>query len=140
MTPFPGKCHCGKIAFTFETALAPENWSVRACQCSFCRMHDALSTSDMSGVLHFRSSDKAALQHYRFGLKTADFLLCRVCGVYVGAVIDTDNGKFGIINVRTLVPLPEKIAEVAPISYDREDAGDRVTRRETRWTPVLTLP
>jgi hypothetical protein len=73
-------------------------------------------------------------------LKTADFLLCGQCGVYVGAVIETDSGAFGIINVHALLETPGKLAGPEPISYDDENASDRVSRREERWTPVTSLP
>jgi hypothetical protein len=47
-----------------------------------------------------------ALDRYRFGSKTADFLLCRDCGVYLGAVMQSARGGFGIINARVLRLLP----------------------------------
>ncbi len=139
-TSFPGSCHCGAIGFNYQTNLSPEAWSIRACQCSFCRAHDGLSTSDSDGRVEFTSRDAEFLQRYRFGLKTADFLLCGRCGVYVGAVIETDSGAFGIINVHALLETPAKLAGLAPISYDDENAGSRVSRREKRWTPVKSIP
>ncbi len=80
------------------------------------------------------------LQKYRFGLRTADFLLCTECGVYIGAVIETDSGAYGIVNVHALSETPEGLAATAPISYDAEDTGGRVSRREERWTPVTDFP
>lgn len=136
MTEYSGSCHCGAIVFSYETALSPPNWSIRACQCSFCRAHNALSTSDPSGELHFATNDARLLQRYRFGLKTADFLLCRNCGVYIGAVIQTDNGMWGIINTHALDNEPNDIAGVSPIRYDKENTSGRVSRREERWTPA----
>ena len=138
MSSYSGKCHCGSIGFRYTTILPPSQWSVRACQCTFCRAHNALSTSDPDGHIEFTSDDANALQRYRFGLKTADFLLCRECGVYIGAVIETDNGMWGIINTHTLTNIDGDIAAVAPIDYDGEDTGNRVSRREDRWTPAST--
>lgn len=135
-TVYEGGCHCGAIGYRYTTAAAPPEWSIRACQCAFCRAHDALSTSDPAGTLAFIAGDASLLQRYRFALRTADFLLCRNCGVYIGAEIDTPSGRYGIINTQTLQPVPEDIADVAPISYDNEDTGGRVSRREQRWTPV----
>jgi len=137
---YSGSCHCGSIGYVYVTALPPEDWSIRACQCAFCRAHDALSTSDPQGRIAFSASDRLRLQRYRFALMTADFLLCRNCGVYIGAVIETDSGRFGIINTHTLTPVPDNIATVAPISYDSEDTSGRVSRREERWTPVSDVP
>ena len=137
---FRGSCHCGAIGFNYLTNINPGVWSVRACQCSFCRAHDALSTSDPNGQIEFTGSRSEFLQRYRFGLETADFLLCRRCGVYIGAVIETDSGAFGIINVHALQKTPDNIAGLAPISYDDENASGRVSRREERWTPVESTP
>ncbi len=133
---YSGSCHCGAIGFTYRTGIKPEQWSIRACQCSFCRAHDALSTSDPAGQIAFLETKPELLQKYRFGLKTADFLLCRKCGVYIGAVIASAGGVFGIVNVHALEETPANLAATATISYDAEDAGGRVSRREERWTPV----
>ncbi len=137
---YTGSCHCGAIGFSYVTALSPDKWSVRACQCRFCRMHDALSTSDPLGSLQFYSEHPDALQRYRFALQTADFLLCRRCGVYVGAVIESDPGRYGIINTHALIDAPDTIATTGAISYDEEDSGGRISRREQRWTPVTATP
>jgi hypothetical protein len=137
---YAGTCHCGAIGFTYRTSIEPERWSIRACQCSFCRAHDALSTSDPAGQISFTAARPDLLQKYRFGLKTADFLLCRACGVYIGAVIDTASGAFGIVNVHALSKAPGNLGATAPAVYDDEDVGARVSRREDRWTPVTDIP
>ena len=140
MSSYPGQCFCGSIGFDYETAIAASDWSIRACQCAFCRAHNALSTSDPAGTLHFHASDLDNLQRYRFAMRTADFLLCRECGVYIGAVIETEQGRFGIINTHSLKVTPGDIAAVEPITYDSEDKQGRVGRRQTRWTPVTGVP
>ena len=139
-TEFPGKCHCGAIGFVYRTGTEPACWTIRACQCSFCRAHDALSTSEPGATIEFFAHQAEQLQRYRFGLRTADFLLCRECGVYVGAVIDTSKGRFGIINVHALTEAPHDLADIAPISYDQENVAGRVSRREDRWAEVLAVP
>ncbi len=137
---FTGSCHCGDIGFTFRTAIELPDWSIRACQCSFCRAHGAQSTSDPAGQISFIASRIESLQKYRFGLRTADFLLCRECGVYIGAVIASAGSAFGIVNVRALKETPDDLANIATISYDAEDVDGRVSRREERWTPVIEVP
>jgi hypothetical protein len=84
----------------------------------------------------FRVSEVESLQHYRFGLKTADFLLCRRCGVYIGAQIETAHGAFGIINARGLTPVPEELPAAVRVDYGAESTRGRVERREKRWTPL----
>lgn len=133
---YSGGCHCGAVRLRYTTSLPPGRWSIRACQCRFCRAHDALSTSDPAGSLEFTCDEPGLLQRYRFALKTADFLLCRRCGVYVGAVIETPGGRYGIVNTHALDETPPDIADVGAISYDGEDTAGRVSRREERWTPV----
>ena len=64
------------------------DWAVRYCGCRFCRAHRAVSWSDRHGRLDFWCRTARALERYRFGLKTADFYLCRACGVYVGACLE----------------------------------------------------
>lgn len=140
MKAYPGACHCGAIGFTYATSKLPSAWSIRACQCAFCRAHDALSTSDPAGTLNFTSTEPKHLQRYRFALKTADFLLCQCCGVYIGAVIVSAQGLFGILNTHALSAPPKDIATLSPIHYDDEDRGGRVSRRERRWTPVNQVP
>ena len=137
---YKGSCHCGDIGFSYRTSIDPHQWSIRACQCSFCLAHDALSTSDPDGEVDFTATSPASLQKYRFGLGTADFLLCKRCGVYIGAAIKSDFGTFGIINTHALNEFPANLAAAAPINYDSENNEGRVSRRGQRWTPVQRLP
>jgi hypothetical protein len=133
---FDGGCHCGALGFSFQTALPVAKWSVRACQCRFCRAHGALTTSDPDGRLIFHVRDRELLSHYRFNLKTADFLACKRCGVYMGAQIETAHGAFGIINTRTMTPVPDGLPVAALGDYSAESSNERGARREKRWTPL----
>ena len=49
MTTLRGGCHCGNLKVAFETSLDPSILQLRACQCSFCRRHGAVTTSDPGG-------------------------------------------------------------------------------------------
>ena len=133
---YEGLCHCRAVGFDYRTAIAPELWPVRACQCTFCRSHGALSTSDSGGALRFVAHVPDAFKRYQFGRRTADFLLCRECGVYLGAVMRSERGGFGIINVRVLSSLLDRLQEPEPMNYDNEGLVERQVRRESRWTPI----
>lgn len=137
---YRGHCHCQALGFEYLIDTPPEQWKIRACQCRFCRQHDALSASDPDAELRFAADSGDHLRRYRFGLKTADFLLCRNCGVYIGAVIETAAGRFGIINTHALDDPAPTMASPVPMDYDGEVTGDRVDRRERVWTPVTTVP
>ena len=133
---YEGWCHCRALGFRFRTALAPKDWSIRACQCSFCRTHAALSTSDSAGSLEFVEHVPGARLKYQFGHKTADFLLCKHCGTYVGATMQSGDRRFGIINIRALPAMAEQIAVAVPMDYSSEASADRLARRASRWTPL----
>ena len=131
---YRGACHCEAIGFAYETALAPEAWTVRACGCRFCRAHAAATTSDPAGALELIVRDPAQLNRYRFGLATADFWVCRACGVYLAAV--TAEPQFGIINTHALLDRGLALPSPQTRSYDGETAEQRIARRHERWTPV----
>jgi hypothetical protein len=133
MSLYEGACHCGAIAARFETAIDPAAIEVRADQCGFCRRHGAKTVSDPAGRLALRFRE-AAVERYRFGTRSSDFIVCRSCGAYVAAVID----GFGVLNVvgADIQPLADKPAR--PVSYEDESAALRLARRRERWTP-LTL-
>ena len=122
----------------FETARLPADWQVRACQCTFCRRHAARTITDHEGSVSFHVRVDAALQRYRFGLGTAEFFVCRNCGVYLAAVLTSARGQFATLNINTLRN-PVDVAPPIAVSYDRESADERQQRREERWTPVRVI-
>jgi hypothetical protein len=134
---YEGLCHCRAIGFRYRTALSPKDWIIRACQCSFCRTHAALSTSDPAGSLQFLEHAASALHRYQFGLKTADFLLCSNCGAYVGAITRSGSKQLGVLNVRVLDSLSQQLPEAVPMSYETEGVAERFARRQERWTPIV---
>jgi hypothetical protein len=131
-----GGCHCGNVRFRLETTLALDALPLRACQCSFCRHHGALSTSDPQGRVTLEVRESAQLNRYRFGLKTADFMVCARCGVYVGATIAEDGRAWAIVNANTLDEVASLRQPVTPMDYEGEDVARRRARRQARWTPV----
>jgi hypothetical protein len=137
MQSYQGACHCGALSYRYGTALSTTSWPVRTCQCSFCRLHAALTTSDGAGTLSFSSADLSDLQRYRFGARSADFLICRRCGAYLGATIRSGTAAgFGLVNLRTLRPMPGDLGAAVPMNYDDESSAQRMARRESRWTPL----
>jgi len=131
-----GSCHCGAVRFEFKTAQALASWAVRACQCSFCRSHGARTISDPKGSVRFVVADASKLNRYRFGLRSADFLVCRNCGVYVAAVFTSPRGQFATLNVNTLQP-PVDVPPATSVSYEGESLEQKQARREQHWTPVV---
>jgi len=124
-------CHCGAIRVSFETEkpLAP-----RACQCSFCRKHNARTVSDPEGSAILTLGPETL--RYRFGAQVTDFLLCGRCGVYVGAVSEIDGRLYATLNLNAFDD-PRWELEPAPVSYDGEARDARIERRLERWTPAV---
>ena len=91
MTTYTGGCHCGDLAIEYKTALQPGDWPLRECQCSFCRKHAMLNTSDPDGKALIVVRNPASLRRYRFATGVTDFLICANSGVYIGATMMKDG-------------------------------------------------
>jgi hypothetical protein len=140
-TTLTGRCHCGNVSLTLETRHSPEELPVWTCNCSFCRLHGARTTSDPEGRVAIRVQEPAQLSRYRFGLATADFLVCRRCGVYLAAVIPADHkdGACASVNVTALDAAHRFTRSPVPVAYPDESASERLSRRKSNWTPVVAL-
>jgi len=132
MSRYEGACHCGAIAARFDTDIAPEAIEVRADQCGFCRRRGAKTVSDPAGSLRL-SFREGAVTRYRFGTRSADFIVCRGCGTYVAAVIE----GFGVLNVVGADIAEFARREARPVDYSGESAEVRLARRRARWTPLV---
>ncbi len=128
-----GRCHCGNLGFALETALTWETIAPRECDCSFCRAHASRCVSDPQGRARIFVADPARLARYRFGLHTAEFLVCGACGVYIGAWVAEEGGGLATLNLRA-TPFHDRAG--AAVSYGPETAAGRRARRRGRWTPA----
>ena len=133
---YEGRCHCGNLGVTFETAQPADRVPLRACACTFCRKHGATWTSDPAGALAVRVADAVQLSRYRFGLGTSEFLVCRRCGVVAAAVAVIDGATCGAVNVNALDARGTFTQPPTPVDYDQETADDRLARRRGAWMPA----
>lgn len=131
-----GGCHCGNLRYELVTTLPLAELPLRACQCGFCKAHGARSTSDPAGRIRFSVKDATQLTRYRFGLRTADFLVCARCGVYVGALMREGEAAWAIVNANTLDAAAQLAQPAMPMDYGAEDAAQRLARRKQRWSPA----
>jgi hypothetical protein len=143
-TVLDGVCHCGALAVRFVTRKQPADLPLLACQCSFCRRHGTRATADPDGCMVLTVRDPAALSRYAFGLKTAQYLICRICGTYVGAVCPdaagSEGGERGLLNVNCLSETARAAfdgREPAPLHYGEETREARLARRRNGWTPLI---
>jgi len=132
-----GGCHCGNLRLRLRLTRPPAENATRSCACSFCRAHATRTVSDPQGRVEIWSRDWSLVERYRFSTGTADFLLCKTCGVYIGAVCETARGTRAVTNVNSLVDR----AAFAPASsfpdHDEELVEARIARRTANWTPAV---
>lgn len=134
-----GACHCGALTVRFDTALTPAQLPVRTCGCGFCLRHRPRYTSDPAGHVTLTAAGEPALSRYRFGLRLADFLICRACGVFVAAFEPGDPGR-AVINLEVLATAADFVGPPTQFAaYDSEDAATRTARRARGWTPATLV-
>ena len=132
---YHGACHCQNLAIRLESDKTPLELGLRTDTCSFCNNHHALYTSDPGGALFITVRDPDLVARYRFGTRTADFLLCRACGVFVAAYMP--EPALAVINVNALEARAAFLAnELHVADFDGESLEQRLARRKARWTPV----
>ncbi len=132
---YSGQCHCGKLKASIETLKSPQQLGVRTCQCDFCRRVGAVNVSDPEGEVVIDALADDVLR-YRFALRTADFLICGTCGVYIAAATGGGDQIRSTLNVAGLRIREFSGVEEAPMQYGAEDADTRVARRAAKWTPT----
>ena len=107
--------------------------------CSFCRKHGARTTSDPGGRVVITVHHPEQLLRYRFGLRTADFLVCTRCGIYLAAVMNEGFASFATVNVNTLDAVDRLTQPATPVTYEGESAAERSARRKACWTPAVVV-
>jgi hypothetical protein len=132
-----GGCHCGNLRLVLHLSRPPREVTLRACGCSFCRAHATRTTSDPLGEVDIWAQDWNLVEPYRFGSRSADFLVCRRCGVYIGAVGTTEGGSWMVINTNSLTDRALFTGSAAPVDHGGEATEDRMARRITNWTPAI---
>ncbi len=139
MRQINGACHCGNIRFVFTTAKEDSELPKRACQCSFCRMHGRISTSDPDGCMRVSIDNPDNVNRYRFGHGTAEFFVCRICGAVPVVTNDIDGVTVGLVDVRMLEGFTWSPSEVEPHHRDDEETDARLARRRRTWTGSVTF-
>jgi len=132
---YVAQCHCGKVKTSFETQKTPQELGVRTCRCDFCRRHGAVNISDPDGLAIIDAAPED-IHRYRFALMTADFVICRHCGVYLAAVMGEGDKIVSTINVAGLRMNEFLDVEEAPVEYGSETTEERIARRFQKWTPT----
>lgn len=131
-----GGCHCGAIGLQMSLPRPPEEEIVGACQCSFCRKHNARTVSDPKATARLVVNEPAYLQRYRFGLNASEVVLCRRCGVYLAMLMLEGGGAWTTINIDALDERARFTRQPEPRDFSGEALEGRRERRKARWTPT----
>lgn len=133
-----GSCHCANVGFELTW---PNDATIRArrCGCTFCLKHGGVWTSNPSGALSVRIARPEQVSRYVFGTGTAEFLVCVRCGA-VPLVTSRIGGRtYAVVNVNTFDAVDAARIEIAPASFDGEEVGDRLARRQRNWIPDVVV-
>jgi hypothetical protein len=132
---YSGACHCHNIEIRLESDKTPSELPLRTDTCSFCAKHHAIYTSDPEGEAHLVVRDASLVERYRFGHKTADFLICKSCGVFMAAYMP--DPPLAVININVLEARADLLKnDLQVVNLDAETTEQRLARRRARWTKV----
>ncbi|HTJ05010.1 MAG TPA: hypothetical protein VL624_06665 [Caldimonas sp.] len=128
-----GSCHCGNISFALDWQPEPAEIPARACSCSFCTKHGGVWTSCPTGSLsvHLKDSNRVAV--YVFGTRTAQFHVCRNCGIVPVVTSTIDGTVYAVVSVNAFDNVQPELLRHGAVSFDGEGTGDRLARRQRNW-------
>ena len=133
-----GSCHCGNLRFTFEWPTRGSVIPVRACSCDLCTKHKAVWTSHPNGRFSLAIGDEDQLNRYRFGTKTADFHVCRACGVIPITTCSIASTRYAVVNIQTFNGIDHGRFVHRATDFEGETIESRLARRQQTWTPEAT--
>ena len=133
-------CHCGTIRVTFDWPGSGPTIPVRACGCALCTKHGAVWTSHPDGRFYLHITDNSEVTRYRFGTKTADFHICRTCGVVPVATCMIEGTRYAVVNVNTFENVDRSQLVETAADFEGETTENRLARRKRNWTPEAAGP
>lgn len=134
-----GKCHCGNIAFSLTWDPDPKEIPARACDCTFCRKHGGVWTSNPRGALEVTIQDASRVSRYAFGTETAEFQICARCGIVPVVTSRIDGRLYAVVNVNAFENVDASLLERVPASFGAEETDSRLARRRRNWIPSVTF-
>ena len=139
MRPIEGACHCGNLRFTLQWPVPEGSIAVRACSCTFCRKHGGVYTSHPKARLEVRIADVSQVQRYRFGTETADFHICRACGVVPVVTSEIEGRLYAVVNVNSFEGIDRAELKEAVADFEGETTDGRLARRQRNWISEVSF-
>jgi hypothetical protein len=134
-----GGCHCRNLRLELQWPAEAEPMLARACGCDFCTKHGGAWTSHPAARLMLRITDPATATQYRFGTGTADFHVCRACGVVPAVTCELEGRTYAVVNVNCLESIDPATLECVPADFEGEAVADRLARRQARWIAEVAI-
>jgi hypothetical protein len=94
------------------------------------------TVADTSGHFILSADNWPLVELYRFGSRTADYMVCRHCGVYVTAICETAAGTRAFVSINCL---DDRAAFTQPpnaTNYDGETEPMRLSHGAINWMPA----
>lgn len=132
-----GHCHCKNVSYELTTQKRWDEVVVRICRCEFCLRHRPRHWADPDGSITIAVETPEELVRYRFGHGTADFAVCRRCGVFCFAVAATDGQHRAVANLNLALARDDSPRETF-LEVLRENEQERTARRSANWTPMAS--
>jgi len=129
---FKGGCHCDNIVFEMELTGKPDSINPRACDCDFCSKHGAAYISDNKGKLVIWINKESHLSRYHQGSGIVDFLVCKICGVLVGACYEVQGNIYAAINSKSVERYAEFAQEIV-VSPENMSDDEKTKRWKNIW-------
>ncbi len=126
--PLTGGCHCGAVTVEVYLPSEAETYHPRACDCNFCRKHDAAYLSDPDGAVAIQTDHRSGLNIMQQGDNLAEFLCCGTCGQLIGVRWH----QYGSINARVITD-GTAFGEEITASPKKLSAEEKTSRWEALW-------
>jgi hypothetical protein len=128
-----GGCHCGNIRLTLSGVPEDAKLAVRECGCTFCQKHGGLWMAPAGARLTVAIAQPADVARYAFGTRTADFLVCRTCGVVSVVTSRIAERLYAVVSVRAFEGIAPERLERRAVDFEGEELAERLARRTRNW-------
>lgn len=128
-----GQCHCGNIAYALTWPDGAAEIPARACDCTFCKKHGGVWTSHPNAGLRVSIKERSDVSVYAFGTETAQFHVCRRCGVVPVVTCELDERLYAVVNVNTFNTGSAVNLQRSATTFEDEDVASRLARRKQNW-------
>lgn len=101
--------------------------------------HGGVYTSHPEGSLYVQIKDEALTERVALGTETAQFFICRRCGVVPFVISEIDGEIYAVVNVNTFEGINQSVFSRASADFEGEGLSDRLARRKKTWIPSVQM-